>query len=497
MTLAWMAYLLIVSALAAGAALAAERALRLYRRPARWAWATGLFVSVGLPGLAWLLPRAFAAATPSLESGLTLPVLMVGSAGALEAIAAGSGSPAWVARAEALLPVLWGLSVCAAAAFVGVAAFRLRRERRAWSRETVDAEPVLLSENRGPAVVGLLSGTVVLPRWIAELEEEARRVVLLHEREHLRAGDHRLFAAGILAVLVAPWNPILWWQLRRLRLALECDCDARVLARGVDPAAYGVSLLLVGARRSRAPWRVAAFAEPRSFLRRRVETMTEKTSRLRGPKAAAAALAATGLLFLACEAVPPTEPGATIGETEVTSQPAIRPYDTPPRLENAPEVQAALEEVYPAALKEAGVGGTVVLWMYVDEDGRVTNTVVKEGSGHSELDEAAESVAATMSFTPALNEGSPTDVWVAQSISFDPSLTPQEALAYWDRPPEERPLVVIDGVIQADTRSLEELNALEIDKVEILKGAAAEESYGARGRNGVIQITTMEAAERR
>jgi len=39
-------------------------------------------------------------------------------------------------------------------------------------------------------------------------------------------------------------------QLRRLRCAIEVDCDARVLKAGHDTASYGETLIVVGQRRS-------------------------------------------------------------------------------------------------------------------------------------------------------------------------------------------------------------------------------------------------------
>jgi hypothetical protein len=33
--------------------------------------------------------------------------------------------------------------------------------------------------------------------------------------------------------------PLLWWQLRRLRHAIEVDCDARVLMAGHNMTTYG------------------------------------------------------------------------------------------------------------------------------------------------------------------------------------------------------------------------------------------------------------------
>ncbi len=52
----------------------------------------------------------------------------------------------------------------------------------------------------------------------------------------------------------------------------------------------------------------------------------------------------------------------------------------------------------------------------------------------------------------------------------------------------QQPLYVVDGVIL--TGGLPEINASDIQSVEVVKGAAAASLYGARAGNGVIQITT-------
>lgn len=509
MTASWMAYVTVVSALAAGAGLGMERALRLYRRPGRWAWIGALGASAALPGLAWLAPLLGAVDPAGRGFVLSLPALVVGAAGPLARLVQDPVDPGWAARLDGALLLFWGATIAIALGLLLRSAVRLGRERRAWTPATVDGQEVLLAEERGPAVVGLLGGTIVLPRWVAEAEIDLRRAVLLHEREHLRARDHRLYALGAIVLLLAPWNPFLWWQLRRLRMAQECDCDARVLSRGVPAAAYGRSLLRVGARLSRLPRRVAAFAEPKTFLERRIEAMTEKRPRLRGPRAAASTLAALCMLALACESVPPTEPGATVSEARAVevaeaggdpdARPTFIPYDRPPRLRNAAEVSEALKARYPSELEEGGVGGTVQLWMHVDETGSVEETRVKETSGHPELDDAAREVAASMEFLPAANRDEPTAVWVAQAITFEPSESAPRALArYQSLPAGERPLVVLDGEIRslsaADVRTLD---PGDIERVEIIKGQAALGLYGEEARNGAIVITTKQRQRNR
>jgi len=52
------------------------------------------------------------------------------------------------------------------------------------------------------------------------------------------------------------------------------------------------------------------------------------------------------------------------------------------------------------------------------------------------------------------------------------------------------PLVVIDGVPQADAGRMNELNPSDIESINILKDAGSSAIYGARSSNGVILITT-------
>ena len=99
-------------------------------------------------------------------------------------------------------------------------------------------------------------------------------------------------------------------------------------------------------------------------------------------------------------------------------RPSFIPYDTPPKLKNRAEIRRLLERLYPASLKTAGVGGTVVLWVYVDKNGKVKNSQVKEGSGHTVLDQTAYRVVAAMRFSTAMNRDRDTDVWIQLPVVF-------------------------------------------------------------------------------
>src|SRR6185295_15548477 len=111
------------------------------------------------------------------------------------------------------------------------------------------------------------------------LEPRAQALMLRHESEHIRAGDPRaLLVAGLFLVAV-PWNIALWWLVRRLRMAMELDCDARVIRSVGASREYGLMLLEVSDRHtSRFPL-ASAFASTRPLLERRIDAMSQPRPR--------------------------------------------------------------------------------------------------------------------------------------------------------------------------------------------------------------------------
>src|SRR5947208_12980692 len=165
---------------------------------------------------------------------------------------------------------------------LAVAVARLLSQRRHWRQAVVDGRLVLVSRNIGPAVVGVWGPRVVLPEWALQLPECERELMLAHEEQHVRAADPALIAMGLALVLLAPWNVALWWQWRRLHLAVEMDCDARVLSQGRSAPAYGELLLRVGRRRSPQMVGVAAFGGPVAFLESRIRRILSYIPACRG-----------------------------------------------------------------------------------------------------------------------------------------------------------------------------------------------------------------------
>ncbi len=105
-------------------------------------------------------------------------------------------------------------------------------------------------------------------------------------------------------------------------------------------------------------------------------------------------------------------------ETDIGAAPVFTPYTVKPDYTNGNEVRRALEREYPPLLRDAGIGGTTIVWFFIDEQGVVQNQVVQQGSGHQALDDAALRVAPVFKFTPALNRDKAVPVWVQLPITF-------------------------------------------------------------------------------
>lgn len=99
-------------------------------------------------------------------------------------------------------------------------------------------------------------------------------------------------------------------------------------------------------------------------------------------------------------------------------RPSFIPRDVDPRATNDDEIRKLLRRFYPPMLKDAGIGGTVTLWLFVNENGDVEKWQVQKSSGYDAMDEAAGKVAQRMEFKPAMNRNEPIGVWVSRNITF-------------------------------------------------------------------------------
>ena len=105
-------------------------------------------------------------------------------------------------------------------------------------------------------------------------------------------------------------------------------------------------------------------------------------------------------------------------EAGVPEAPTFTPYSVAPSILNRADIVRAMEQEYPPLLRDAGIGGTVTVYFYIDENGRVQDRRIDESSGHQALDDAAMAVSDIYRFSPALNRDKAVPVWVSFPITF-------------------------------------------------------------------------------
>lgn len=115
---------------------------------------------------------------------------------------------------------------------------------------------------------------------------------------------------------------------------------------------------------------------------------------------------------------PPTEGARKSDEDGLASRPTFTPFTVAPEIRNRSELATLIGAHYPPTLRDAGIGGIVVVWFFIDADGKVTDTRVAQSSGHAQLDVAALEVSDLFVFSPALNNDQVVPVWVQFPITF-------------------------------------------------------------------------------
>lgn len=483
-----IAYVLVVGVLVAAGARVGEEALRLAQRPVRWAWAGALVL------LFALAIRATVTGTAPAGVPVNVPAPVLVGATAVQTEAAGldvvlaviqrtqdlvGGIPGDVAtRLGQLVPAplanvlaaVWATMSVAVLVLLVLVYWRFSRAVRTLPVSTMHGARVRVSRSAGPAVVGIRDPQVVVPAWLLDAPEAEQRLAISHEREHLAARDPQLLIAACVAVAALPWHPAAWWMLARLRLAVEMDCDRRVLAAGTPRRLYGSTLIDIAARGGRLPFGAPALADHTTHLERRLIAMTPTTTPYRRTRLLAVGAAALLIVAAACEA-------------RLPSAPEIEGMDAAAVAEN-PLTKAAL------------AGDTTIAW-YVD-DARVTA-------------EESRAIAAEKIATIEVNKGVRGNEIRIRTKAAAAAAGPDAGAAISPLPEgpgapvagarteirDMRPLsadfagiILIDGTA-ADGKALARLGPDRIASVEIIKGSAARKLYDdPRAEKGVIRVTT-------
>ncbi len=88
------------------------------------------------------------------------------------------------------------------------------------------------------------------------------------------------------------------------------------------------------------------------------------------------------------------------------------PYDDPPI------AKGKINPIYPEIAQEAGIEGVVVVQAFIDEKGRVKETLILKGVPNTGLDEAAMDAIRKTRFKPAKQRERAVGVWIAIPVNF-------------------------------------------------------------------------------
>ena len=531
--IAWMVYAAVVGGVVAVGGWACERLSASGGRPRRIAWLAALTVAVVVPLTGgWRQPAA-----PVVETGAAEPPAIAGAvAGDLWNAIPALTVPEGMATGRIAL-LAWGAGSLVSLTVLGGVLLAVARGRRRWERRRVHGADVYVSRRFGPALVGVARPEVVVPAWVLELEPGARDAIIRHETEHARARDHLALLYGGLVAAAFPWNPAIWWMYRRLRAAVELDCDQRVLASGIGVADYGAVLLDAGSR-SHARWGFApAMGQPRSLLERRLKMMSETRKKLSGGYAALLVAVAVGALVVACDTPVPTEVREAFEEVMAEeaaqgadaqqedwverllqakafgSEPQPLLYVDGVRIRKTEDLPESARGWFEDPPSDAGAGtccsfgapnisrieilkGPAARLHYGDEAvGGVIQVFTKDGEPAPEVIAVPPDVIlgpVEVSVSPdgdfvvrgqarTIERASDWDKWLAEN-------------AVSNAPPGSKPIIYVDGVRVDGGAALiafhPALAPEHINRIEVIKGEAAREKYGEEGANGVIRIFT-------
>ncbi|WP_375435299.1 M56 family metallopeptidase [uncultured Hymenobacter sp.] len=274
--------------------------------------------------------------------------------------------------------------------------------------------------------------------------------ILLHEQVHVHQWHTLDVLLGQVQRVFCWMNPAAWLLLRALQENLEFIADQAVLRAGeVNSKVYQYSLVRLSTL-ALGP----ALVTPFTFhtLKSRINMMnSQKTSAIHIARYLLVAPLAAVLLLGSCskaEQEQPVQPTAKGVQNTIDNALYF--------IDGEKSTKEAAEQLQQNPNAIAAVN------------------VLKGEPARQQFGEAA--AAGVIVITTKANANSAAVVAFNKQVSTPPIKTADS-------------LILIDGK-EATEAELEQLPQSEIKELKVLKGSSAEQQYGARGRNGVIQVTT-------
>jgi len=158
----------------------------------------------------------------------------------------------------AIVTALWLTGMSAIFAYSIILAVKLRRRLKTavcW-RENIYLSDYISS----PFVAGVISPKIYLPSALRQQETE---YIILHERHHIKRGDHIVKWLAFLALCIHWFNPLVWVAFILSGKDMEMSCDEAVVKKlgGTICREYSASLLSLATGRRLIAGTPLAFGE--------------------------------------------------------------------------------------------------------------------------------------------------------------------------------------------------------------------------------------------
>ncbi len=163
------------------------------------------------------------------------------------------------------------------------------------------------------------------------------------------------------------------------------------------------------------------------------------------------------------------------------------------------KLSAFLEKsiIYPIEALDNDIQGIIIVNFNVEKNGSLSNIKTDKKIGFGIDEEAIRVIKLTKSWTPAMQNGKAVKVAYSIPIKFSfeqpkklskGTIIASIRLKNYDEA-ENPPLFIVDGQLKAKS-IFKNLDAKKIDRIDILKEVNAIATYGKKGENGAIIITS-------
>ncbi|HUE15906.1 MAG TPA: M56 family metallopeptidase, partial [Planctomycetaceae bacterium] len=214
----------------------------------------------------------------------------------------------------------------------------------------------------GPALVGSVFPTILIPAWLADDSNHARLDwALRHELMHWKLLDPFASLVRELAQILFYFHPAAWWAGRQWEISAERACDRAIVTNDLDSHAYAEQLygILVGMQgRLRARIGNGLFAT-RTQIGQRIAAL------LNGPRTPHPHLSALALVIVTLVAAVTLSIGGAFADKHLKGHDSEKPDDSqnttavalaekPPEKPAAKPAQASPAVIAPASASRAG-----------------------------------------------------------------------------------------------------------------------------------------------